>query len=320
MVLTVEPAPYFTEVARDAPGARPVWLRAGDGTRIRAIDWAADLPDRRGTLFLFQGRTEYIEKYSDAALELSRRGYATAALDWRGQGLSDRKGQTHMIGHVSDFSEFQSDVDAILAHGAALELPRPWHVLGHSMGGPIALRALHRRTEFRSAVFSAPMWGLPLPPGRRLLAWLASFGAVTLGLGRRETPGSGKVADPVAAPFEGNLLTTDPEMFDWMKRIITAHPELALGTPSLGWLWGALREMLVLSREAAPDVPCLTLLGSDEEIVDMDAIHVRLASWPGSHLEWIEGARHEPLMEGAVLRGRLYDRIAAHCAGEKLLS
>lgn len=276
------------------------------------------MPDRLGTVLLFQGRTEYIEKYSDAALELSQRGFATAAVDWRGQGLSDRTGQHHMIGHVNDFSNFQSDVDALIDHCTARDLPRPWHVLGHSMGGSIALRALHRRSDFQTAVFSAPMWGLPLGTGRRMLAWMASSLGTLIGMGRRETPGSGKVADPTAEPFEGNLLTTDADMFDWMKRIIVAHPELALGTPSLGWLWAALREMLVLSREAAPAVPCLTLLSSDEDIVDMDAIHVRMASWPGAHLEMIDGARHEPLMEGAALRGRLYDLIAAHCAGEDL--
>ncbi|MEM7711770.1 MAG: alpha/beta hydrolase, partial [Pseudomonadota bacterium] len=119
---------------------------------------------------------------------------------------------------------------------------------------------------------------------------------------------------------QGNLLTTDREMFAWMTQIVTRHPELALGTPSLAWLWAALREMLVLSREAAPDVPCLTLLGSDEAIVDKDAIHVRLASWPGSRLELLEGLRHEPLMEDDAMRGRLYDLIAAHCGGEDSLA
>ncbi|MEM7490494.1 MAG: alpha/beta hydrolase [Pseudomonadota bacterium] len=287
-------------------------MRTADGARLRAVDWGAEVPDRRGTVVLFQGRTEYIEKYSDAALELSRRGYASAAVDWRGQGLSDRTGQRPMVGHVRDFQDFQADVDALLAHCTALDLPRPWHVLGHSMGGPIGLRALHRRRDFARAVFSAPMWGLRLTPSRRAVAWGASGAAAALGLGRRETPGSGKVADPAAAPFDGNLLTTDREMFAWMQAQLRAHPELALGTPSLGWLWAALREMLVLSREAAPDVPCLTILGTEEAIVDPDAIHVRMGSWPGGRLEIVDGARHEPLMEGAALRGRLFDLIADH--------
>jgi lysophospholipase len=312
--VAAQAAPYHADVARDVPGARADWLRTADGARVRVAVWPVGA---RGTVFLFPGRTEYVEKYSDAAAQLGRRGWATASIDWRGQGLSDRKGHRAAIGHVNDFNEFQADVDALLLHAVALDLPRPWHVLGHSMGGPIALRSLLRRREFVRAVFSAPMWGLPLAPHRRLLAWGVSSLAASLGLGARETPGSGKVADPAAAPFEGNLLTNDPVMFEWMKRQITLHPELALGTPSLGWLWAALREMHALSREAAPDVPALTLLGTDESIVDADAVHVRMASWPEGRIEMVEGARHEPLMGRAALRDRLFARIDGFLGAER---
>jgi lysophospholipase len=308
----VDTAPYHAEVSSGPPRQRAVWLTASDGARLRAVDWPGP-GDARGTVLIFQGRTEYIEKYSDAAAALATRGYASAAVDWRGQGLSDRTGHRADIGHVGDFGDFQRDVDALLSHCHDLDLPRPWHLLAHSMGGPIGLRALMRRgPDFSRAVFSAPMWGLPLPVHRRALAWTASALAAATGLGRRSVPGSGKVGDPVGAPFEGNLLTTDREMFAWMQRQIAAHPELSLGTPSLAWLWAALREMLILSREAAPDVPALTLLGSEEAIVDADTIHVRMASWPNGRVEMVEGARHEVLMEGAATRNRLYDTIAAH--------
>ncbi len=306
----MEAAPYHHDVAADpACGAQAVWLRAGDGTRLRAATWRAG---ERGTVLLLQGRTEYIEKYSDAARELGLRGFASAAIDWRGQGLSPRPKRDPRVGHVKHFSDFQNDVDVLLAHCDALDMPRPWHMMAHSMGGPIGLAALHRRPEIARAVFSAPMWGLPLAPGRRALAWGTSTAATLVGLGDRETPASGKVGDPAAAPFKGNLLTSDPDMFAWMKRQIVTHPELALGGPSLGWLFAALREMNRLAREAAPDVPCLTFLGDDEEIVSKDAIHVRMKSWPKGHLEEIPGARHEVLMETPDIRARVYDAIAAH--------
>ncbi|WP_299817140.1 alpha/beta hydrolase [uncultured Jannaschia sp.] len=307
--MTPPTAPYHADVAVDVPGARPAWIDAADGVRLRAITWPEG---ERGTVLLFQGRTEYVEKYSDAARQLGLRGYATAAIDWRGQGLSPRSSRDPRLGHVRDFSEFQDDVDALLLHCDALGMPRPWHLLAHSMGGLIGLRALHRRPDFARAVFSAPMWGLPLAPHRRLLGWIASAAASGIGLGERMAPGAAKVADPAAAPFEGNLLTTDPDMFAWMKRQITEHPELALGGPSLGWVWAALREMHRMAREPAPAVPCLTLLGTDEDIVSPDAIHVRMGSWATGTLEMVEGARHEVLTEGPGIRERLYDRIAAH--------
>jgi lysophospholipase len=272
-----------------------------------------------GTVFLFPGRTEWVEKYSDAAMHLGRHGYASLALDWRGQGLTERPRHDRMVGHVRDFAEYQRDVRAAMAHAEAADLPRPWFLLGHSMGGAIGLRSLTESLAFAGTAFSAPMWGLPLVPHMRLAAWTLSHLGAVLGFGERLTPSNGKVADPSVAPFDGNLLTRDPEMFAWMQAQLRADPDLALGGPSLGWLRAALREMHALARMTAPrHVPVLAILGTDEGIVDPDAIHLRLASWEGAELEMVEGARHEPLMEGDALRGRLYDRIAAHfdAAGE----
>ncbi|MCK0166029.1 alpha/beta hydrolase [Jannaschia sp. S6380] len=305
----MDAAPYHADVANGPPGGHAYWATTRDGKRIRVGVWPEGT---RGTLVMGPGRTEYVEKYSDAAREMGARGYASVAVDWRGQGLSPRPSHDRHVGHVSDFKDFQHDLDAVLDVCRKVGLPRPWHLMGHSMGGLIALRALYRVDLFQRVVFSAPMWGLPLAPHRRLLGWGLASLATAAGLGERSAPGSGKVADPAAAPFEDNLLTTDPQMFAWMKRQITAHPDLALGGPSLNWVWAALREMHRLSREPAPDLPCLTFLGSDEDIVSPDSIHVRLGSWPGARLEMIEGARHEVLMEGPAIRNQVFDAIAAH--------
>ncbi|WP_245190924.1 alpha/beta fold hydrolase [Jannaschia formosa] len=280
--------------------------------RLRAGIWPEG---EAGTVFLFPGRTEWVEKYADAAAHLRRHGFASVAVDWRGQGMTERPKHNRRIGHVNDFNDYQRDVQALLAHAETAGLPRPWHLLAHSMGGLIGLRSLMDGAPFGRAAFSAPMWGLPLVPRTRLLAWTVSSLAHWAGLGERDTPFAGKVADPTMAPFEGNLLTRDREMFAWMQSHLKADPDLALGGPSLGWLNAALREMHRLARRAAPEQPCLTLLGTDERIVDEDAIHVRLASWPDARLERVEGGRHEVLMEDAALRTRLYDLVAAHLLG-----
>ncbi|PWJ21109.1 alpha/beta fold hydrolase [Jannaschia seohaensis] len=268
-----------------------------------------------GTVFVFPGRTEWVEKYADAAAHLSRHGLASIALDWRGQGLTERPKHNRLIGHVRDFRDYQRDLRAAMSHADAIGLPRPWHLLAHSMGGLIGLRALMDGTPFQRAVFSAPMWGLPLAPHVRLTAWTVSSLSSALGLGEMNTPRAGKASDPGNTPFEGNLLTRDAEMFAWMQSHLRAEPDLALGGPSLGWLNAALREMHGLARRATPQVPCLTLLGTDEAIVDPDAIHIRLATWQEAHLEIVEGGRHEVLMEDTGLRTRLYDLIGAHLAG-----
>ena len=93
---------------------------------------------------ILPGRTECIEKYGRAARDLVARGYSVISIDWRGQGLADRPLADHHAGHVGDFSEYQQDLDAMLAEAERAGLPKPYFMLAHSMGGAIGLRGLVR--------------------------------------------------------------------------------------------------------------------------------------------------------------------------------
>ena len=232
-------APYHADVAAGPPG-RAVWADA-DGVDVRVALWP--LEGARATALIFPGRTEHCEKYGPLAADLRGAGLAAAAIDWRGQGLTVRPRRNRRSGHVGDFAEFQADVDAMVATARAAGLPEPFHLVAHSMGGLIGLRALMRGAPLARAAFSAPMWGLPLPAPRRAAAWGLSWLGAKLGLGEAATPFSGKSAEPAAMPFEGNLLTTDRDTFAWIKRHHATHPDLTLGPPSLAWLGAALREM-----------------------------------------------------------------------------
>ena len=80
-----------------------------------------------------------------------------------------------------------------------------------------------------------------------------------MGLGHAYAPGTGADNYVATAPFEGNLLTTDPGMWQYMKDQLLAHPELLLGGPSLRWLHEALRECRELQSMASPESPALSL-------------------------------------------------------------
>ncbi len=87
---------------------------------VCASAWATG-PQRtaKGTVLLFPGRTEYIEKYGRAARDLYQRGFATLTVDWRGQGLADRMLEDARIGHVHYFTDYQKDVAAMIAGRAS---------------------------------------------------------------------------------------------------------------------------------------------------------------------------------------------------------
>jgi lysophospholipase len=306
--MPIDPAPYFADLT-DAPAdGSAVWLTADDGVRIRVGHWGADAP--AGTVIVFPGRSEYVEKYGDLATALGARGYATLAIDWRGQGLADRLHPNPLLGHVDHFADYQRDVAAVMAYVRTSGLPRPWYLLGHSMGGAIGLRALYNGLPVEACAFTAPMWGIHMSPALRPVAWTLSSVSRPLGFSHAFAPG--RVPDPYVlhTAFEANTLTSDPAMYQEMKDHLLAHPELGLGGPSLHWLNEALFEMRSLAARPSPDMACVTFLGSRESIVDVGRIRDRMGRWPGGRLVICEDSQHEVLIEAPAVRAMIYDGLA----------
>ncbi|WP_415921022.1 alpha/beta fold hydrolase [Tateyamaria sp. SN6-1] len=306
--MTLQDAPLYTDICAGPAGGAAYWLRASDGVRIRIGVWTPER-EAKGTVLLFCGRTEYVEKYGVAATELTQRGYAIVVVDWRGQGLADRLLQNTSIGHVDDFDDFQKDVAAVLMATRTLALPEPLYLLGHSMGGSIGLRALYEGLPVVAAAFTGPMWGIAMAPYLRPVAWSLGRAMPAAGLGNVLAPGTNITHYVLASPFEDNTLTRDPEMWEMMKSQLQAHPELALGGPSVTWLRHALDDTYALSQRPSPDVPCVTFVGDNERIVDVPRIHDRMARWPGGTLHVIEEAEHEVIMEDAASRTWLFDTM-----------
>lgn len=303
------PAPFLTDIADVAPNGTAYWLDTADKVRVRAVLWGKEA--EKGTVLLFPGRTEYAEKYVHTAAALEQSGYATLAIDWRGQGLADRLLDNPMVGHVEEFADYQHDVAAMLEAARQLHLPEPFFLIAHSMGGGIGLRAVMQDMPVAACVFTGPMWGVNLNPFERAFEWSLSQLAKVFGSGHGFVPGARSDAYVLAEPFEGNTLTTDASLYAFMQEHLVAHPELSLGGPSLHWLHQALQETLLLSRMPSPDLPCLTFLGSNERIVENNRVHDRMAKWPKGELVIVDGAEHEVLMETPEIRTKAMARIIA---------
>jgi lysophospholipase len=305
--MTLSAAPYFAEIADGPETGAAFWAQTSDGVRIRVGAWRAE--QERGTLLLMPGRTEYIEKYARLARDITARGYAMVAVDWRGQGLADRLLDDRRVGHVQSFADFQHDVAAMVEVAETLNLPKPWHVLGHSMGGAIALRAVHEGLDVKSATFTGPMWGILIAPGMRQLAWGLIYTSGWTGQDHRLPPTTRYENYVAASGFEGNMLTNDRDMWDYMKTQITTHSELSLGGPSLRWLGEALRECRHLMSLPAPDLPAICFVGEQESIVDRDKMRARMVSWPDGRFEQVPDAQHEVLMEGLPIRTLVLEQM-----------
>lgn len=305
----MQAAPLFEEIAGGPAGGVAHWLSTSDGVRIRVGYWAC--PDAKGTVLIFPGRTEFVEKYGHTAQALQDRGYASLAIDWRGQGIADRMTPNRAIGHVGHFRDYQKDVAAVIAYATDCDLPRPYFMIGHSMGGCIGLRSLIDGLDVKAAMFSAPMWGVNMAAPLRPVAWGLSTLSLPLGLDQTLVPGQFEESYVLRTGFDENSLTCDPAMFAVFQEQLRAHPDLGLGGPSLRWLNASLVEMNKLSKLPAPAIPCLTFLGTDEAIVDPQLIRDRMAEWPDGTLRVIPGGRHEMLMDRADLRNMIVEEAAA---------
>lgn len=280
-------------------GAQTVVLEAADGVRLRGIFITPATTPCRGTIFVLQGRAEFIEKFGEVFARLLAGGFAVASLDWRGQGGSAHQLRNARKGHVEDFEDYLLDLDALIAEARRRAMPEPYGLLAHSTGGTIALMALVRvGSPFRRAVLTSPLVGIAglggKPPARLLARLLSS-----IGFSGAYVPAGGPKSG-FEKPFEGNPFTSDPIRHARVARWLAAEPALGIGDPTIGWADAAFEAM---AGFAEPDfgqtnrTPVLMTIAGDDTIVDSRASAALAQRMRGASAITLRGARHEILME-----------------------
>jgi lysophospholipase len=311
-----EAAPLlFTDAAPVPEGAVGAWVAGAGAVRLRA----ALIPARgapRGSVVLSGGRTEPIEKYYEVIGELTGRGFDVLAHDWRGQGLSQRLLPDRLRGHATGTADFLADYQALLA-AYETRLPKPWIAVGHSMGGCLtALVLASGEARFAAAALSAPMFRVFTKPTPPPVTRLIAYGLSAIGQGAVATP-SGP-----PATFETNVLTHDPARWARNNGLFEIHPDLALGSPTWGWLKFAFQAFRVLEAGAGVTrvaIPVTVLGAGDDRIVDLAGVRQVAARFPKGRYVEVPGAFHEILQETDALRAvfwREFDALAAAVAKE----
>lgn len=286
-------------------------VETADGVRLRAAKWEGD---GRGLALLLSGRTEFLEKMSVPATGLVQRGFTVVSVDWRGQGMSQRIAEPAVMGHVEKFTDYHKDLQALMAAPEMEGQSQIDLMLAHSMGGAIGLGAIYRDVIApRAVVLSAPMLGVHMSQPLKLAGYITTRVAGFFGqLDKR--PPFGDVDKPyVFEGFDGNVLTSDRAVFDWMVEALRAEPRLQLAMPSLRWLDESSIEMTWLSEQGPIAPPTMIIHGGDEQVVEVseiDAASKRL----GCEVITIPNARHEVLIESEPMRSHAWEAIDAFLA------
>ena len=292
-------------------------FKGHDGVVMRYARFQATRGPRQGTVCIFPGRSEFIEKYFEVIADLRRRGFAAAIMDWRGQGGSQRALPDHDAGHIDDFATYDRDLAMFMREIVLPDCPPPYIALGHSMGGNIMLRnAGAPGSWFARMVLTSPMIALH-PSQLGVPVWAArtyaELGCV-LGQGRKIAYGTRDWREN-RMPFEGNILTSDRERYTRNKGLADAAPELTLGPPTIGWLRAALRSMALVGDPAFArrvGLPILFFIAGKDRIVSQAAIEdfsARIKS--GTHVI-LADSRHEILQETDDVRGRFWAAFDAY--------
>lgn len=301
------------------PGGEGEWFRGAGGLRLRAAFWTpskgvAETP--KGTVVVSTGRTEPIEKYYEVIGNFLARGWCVLAHDWRGQGLSARLLPDRLKGHARAAEEFLDDYARLLDAFEA-RAPRPWIMVGHSMGAVLNLMTLQAgETRFAGAVLSSPM--LRIRTGKRSM-WSVKL-AVKWNL-RHGHGGEyvlGDPDDPFDHTFEEDALTSDRGRYEAWRQQLYACPHLAVGGPTWGWLaFGIDAGERALKTRAlkSVDIPVAIVQAGDDERVWKQSSQWAAKRLPRGRYVEVPGSRHEVIMETDELRAIFLEEFDVVAAG-----
>jgi alpha-beta hydrolase superfamily lysophospholipase len=262
----------------------------GIGTGGVGLQWRIwDAQEPCGRLLLVHGLGEHSGRYGDFARHLAQNGFSVFSFDLRGHGVSEgTRGDTPAF---SDFLDDLRAMEGVMEGQLAME--GPTYLMGHSLGGLIALGRLREGIgPYHGAILSAPWLRTALP------GWVRALGRWIGGRFPRLSLPSG------LSPWR---LSRDPEMVQAWKDDPLNHPRLS------GRLFRAAEELQeeVLAHPALPDLPLLFLIPGDDPVVEARVTEKLARGIVGKAvaIEILEGRVHEPLND--LGRQEVYDLVTS---------
>lgn len=142
-----------TSAATTSPLPVTQWrdvIHVEPGVQLAAAGWIPDEP--RAIALIAHGHAEHLGRYGHVVASLVSSGFAVYGLDHRGHGRS-----TGTRALITDFDRIADDLHILSIHASSKFPQLPVVLIGHSMGGLIALRyALKYQQELAALVTSGP--------------------------------------------------------------------------------------------------------------------------------------------------------------------
>jgi alpha-beta hydrolase superfamily lysophospholipase len=231
-------------------------IQTSDQTDLFVKDWLLDeKSEKRGSILIVHGLGEHCERYAHVAEFLNANGFEVRSYDHRGHGKSSGN-----RGEIPSENALLEDAKFIYEDFAANQAEKPF-LLGHSMGGGIAIRtAIDKFITPRGLILSSPA----------ITAKLSLSEKLQLKLGRL-TP---NIA--VSNGLKIEYLSHDKQVVEDYKNDALVHDRI---TPRLAnFILDSGQESL--KKAANFHIPTLLLVAGDDRLVDADGAKKLFAKLP----------------------------------------
>ena len=159
-------------------------VAAKDGTPLLLRHWAVESVKPWASMLLVHGLAEHCGRYEHVGAQFARAGLDVHGFDLRGFG-----GSGGPRASIDRWSQFHDDLEERLVAVRSIAPGRPLVLLGHSMGGLIALGyVLDGRARPDLLVLSAPAIGAKVPLWQRALVSTLQRVAPGMALSNRLDP------------------------------------------------------------------------------------------------------------------------------------
>ena len=139
------------------------YLMREDGLKLFYKVYRTTAKELRGTVVISHGFSESCMKYCEVIFYFLREGFHVVIFDHRGHGRSRKEGDaaeniSKIPTHIEHFQDYVDDLDTLIREIVTAQLPGPYTLYAHSMGGCIGTLYLEQHPDiFEKAVLSSPM-------------------------------------------------------------------------------------------------------------------------------------------------------------------
>ncbi|MCR5310555.1 MAG: alpha/beta hydrolase [Lachnospiraceae bacterium] len=266
-------------------------------------------PAAVANILIIHGFSEFMEKYNEMICVLLHNGFEVYATDLRGHGDSVRTADDPSKVNVDDFDQYIDDI----RYFYQLKLRKsklPNYLLGHSMGGAVAILYAEKYPEdFSRIVFSSPMARMKVGKFPFFVVETVSFLAKIFGKGMKFAAGQGPF-NPASRLAESSCKSE--ARYEYIMDMRRGDVKNQTWSGTYNWVLAACRASRRLMKKkniARITAPAIVLGAGHDRLVDETYIRKFAESLPNGKYIFFPESRHEIYHGAPEERVRFYEEV-----------